>query len=65
MSRQTVVLVLIVVASAVFVGISATPRQDGGRGPDGTVALRRYLQGMNLDVATSAVPPDPGNGTFF
>jgi hypothetical protein len=64
-SRQTAVLVLIVVASAVFVGIAATPRQDGGRGPDGTVALRRYLERMNLEVGTSAVPPEPGKGTFF
>ncbi len=65
MSRQTLVLALIVVACVVLVAVAAAPPQDEGRGPSGTVALRRFLEEMDLKVESAGVPPEAGQGTFL
>lgn len=65
MSRQTLFLALIVVACAVVVAIAAAPPQDEGRGPNGTVALRRFLNEMDLEVKSAGVPPEAGEGTYL
>lgn len=65
MSRQNLALALIVTASAVLVAVLSSPPQDKGSGPGGTVALRRYLEAMDLEVEEAGEPPEPGEGTFF
>jgi uncharacterized protein DUF4350 len=61
---RTIAIWAALVAALIAGGITAVPDQDQDRGPDGTLAFRRFLKEMGLDLRESPEPPSPGKGTF-
>lgn len=54
----------VLIGALIAGGVAAVPDQDQDRGPDGTLAFRRFLEEMGIDLQESPEPPKPGKGTF-
>jgi hypothetical protein len=61
---RTVAVWAVLIGAVIAGGLAAVPDQDRDRGPEGSLAFRRFLEEMGLDLQSSPRPPRPGKGTF-
>ena len=64
-NRNLVLTALAILLFGVVVAYAVAPPRDGGSGPHGIVALQRFLEQMDLEVAAADQPPGPGRGTYL